>query len=95
MVTFNCDKLKALKNLWFGTRTVGFGFINSNEPTEQELINAFQYEDNGKLIKNDYIDYFKGRPIKTNFENFPELNPFLYDRDAGEGTMQKVARSSK
>lgn len=86
MVTFNCDKLQALKSLWFGTRPMGMGFINSNgEPTEQELISAFQY--------GDYIDYFKGRPIKTNFDKFPELDPFLYDRDAGEGTMQKVANN--
>ncbi len=96
VVRFNCDKYQALKNLWKGTKTIGMGFIHSyEEPTDEDAIKAFQYNDEyGNIIEINYIDYFKGRPIKTNFENFPVLNPSGYDRDAGIGTMRKVSENT-
>ena len=96
VVRFNCDKYQALKNLWKSTRTIGMGFIHSHEePTDEDVIKAFKYEDEcGNIIEKNYIDYFKGRPIKTDFENFPVLKPSGYDRDAGVGTMQKVSENT-
>ena len=38
-----------------------------------------------------YVDYFYGKPIKTDFSTFPTLRSGMYDRDAGQGMMQKVA----
>lgn len=34
--------------------------------------------------RNGYIDYYKGRVIKTDVKSIP-LGTFLYDRDNGEG----------
>ena len=40
-----------------------------------------------ELDDSDYVDYFFGKPIKTDFSNYPILEFRLYDRDAGNGTM--------
>lgn len=77
MITFNCSKEEALINLWKGTKTIGMGFIHSHkEPTENDA---------KQMLENSYIDYFFGRPIKTDFSTFPNLRNQLYDRDAGNG----------
>ena len=40
-------------------------------------------------IEKGYIDYFKGRVIKTDLSG-DTVNPRSYDRDAGEGAFQSV-----
>ena len=80
----NINKYEALINLWNATKACGLGILHShNQPTIKD---AKEY-----LLKQDSVDYFFGKPIKCNFKTYPVLNRFGYDRDAGNGTMQKVA----
>lgn len=43
-----------------------------------------------EAVDHDYVDYFRGKPIKTYFNNYPRLNKNGYDNSAGKGMMQKV-----
>ena len=84
-VTFNGTAAGVLLALWNATKALGFGNLHSHQSpsigdAEAEL----------KNMKNR-IDYFNGKPIKVNFDNFPTLSSGGYDRDAGRGMMQKVA----
>lgn len=88
-VTFPSDLLKesVLIELWNHTRALGMGALHSHQqPTVEDA--------KEELEKNQYIDYFFGKPIKTDFANYPILESRLYDRDAGSGTMQAVADST-
>ncbi len=77
---------EVLKQLWENTNFQGFnkniGLILDCQIHDSELDDQFN--------KNLYVDYFKGKPIKTNFSTFPILNSHLYDRDAGENMMNQV-----
>ena len=85
-VTFPSEMTKAqcLLALWDATNSLGLGRLHShNSPTLE------QAQEN--LNKGGGVDYFFGKPIKTNFDNFPVLSNWGYDRDAGSGKMQEVA----
>lgn len=78
---------QALLNLWDSTRALGMGALHSHhQPTLDE---AEQH-----LAQSTYVDYFFGKPIKTEFSTYPSLKNRLYDRDAGAGVMQKVAEKT-
>ena len=85
-VTFDCDRNTALINLWKGVKTMGMGFCHSH--TEPTLEDAELY-----FKDLEYVDYFFGRAIKTDFTKFPILSSYGYDRDAGIGTMLNVANN--
>ena len=86
-VTFdnNISAPQALIALWNSTNALGMGALHShNSPSVEEA--------EATLTRCDgYIDYFNGKPIKTDFNTFPTLWSGGYDRDAGSGMMQKVA----
>ena len=42
-------------------------------------------------MNRGYVDYHKGKPIKTKFQSFPVLEAIGYDYDNGAGKMQRVA----
>ena len=88
-VTFpeHIDKYDALVRLWNAAKAFGLGLTQSHQ---QPTIDDAKLE----LDKSDYIDYFFGKPIKTDFSKYPILKFRLYDRDAGNGTMMKVATES-
>jgi len=79
------DKAKLLYLLYFNAKSfamtanipAGFAEIFDGRTLEKEA------------IKRGYIDYFNGRPIKTDLSN-DTVNPYLYDRDAGQGMFAKV-----
>jgi hypothetical protein len=80
------DKYDALLNLWNATEPLGMGYLHSSKtPT---------YEDAKEQLEENYVDYFFGKPIKCDFANYPNLQNQSYDRDAGVGTMQKVANNT-
>lgn len=85
-VTFlsTISKEQALVALWNSTKALGMGFLHSHQKATLEAAKA-------QLEGNQYVDYFLGKPIKTDFSKYPVLESYLYDRDAGPGTMQKVA----
>lgn len=39
------------------------------------------------------IEYIGGRAIKTNFDDLTQVDTFGYDRQAGKGAFEKVAKS--
>ncbi len=41
-----------------------------------------------------YIDYFQGRTIKTDLSE-DEVDPYLYDKNAGQGEFQRCVDSLK
>ena len=80
------NKYEALIHLWNATNPLGLGFIHSsNQPTLKDAKEELAY--------GNYVDYFFGKPIKTNFENYPILDSKIYDRDAGKGVMERVAKN--
>jgi len=92
-VTFpsKTSKYEALVQLWNATKALGLGQLHSHrQPT---IVDTKKHFDELDEYKSGYksVDYFFGKPIKTNFANYPTLDIWGYDRDAGAGTMQKVA----
>ena len=85
-VTFNISLTapQVLSPLWESTEPLGLGKL-------QQHITPTLDDCDKKLKESKYVDYFYGRPIKTDFSTFPKLSSFLYDRDAGKGIMQAVA----
>lgn len=84
------DKYQVILNLWINTK-----YIN-NQPQMRDnnrlqILNTDILKEAKKILSsNQYIDYLLGKSIKTDFRNYPNLNPCLYDRDAGFGTMLKI-----
>jgi hypothetical protein len=70
---------------------------NNSKPQTKYLIKLF--EDDYELMTLDYaqalltqtqvFNYLRGRPIKTDFRNFPLLDSTEYDKYNGHGEMQK------
>jgi hypothetical protein len=81
-VNKNITPEQFLLGLWKGTKPFGMGMLNQTCPT---------LEIAEQTLKTQYVDYFCGRPIKTSFANHPIYETWLYDRDAGQGQMEKIA----
>ena len=80
----NTTAPEVLLKLWESTNALGLGFLHSSR-------NVTLTDAENQLKKSKRVDYFYGKPIKTNFSKFPELYSCGYDRDAGKGKMQEVA----
>ena len=81
------SRAEALIMLWNHTNPQGMGYMHSHQ--------APSVDDAEEFLSNDtYVDYFRGKPIKTNFETYPNLCSGGYDRDAGNGMMQKVVNNT-
>ena len=75
---------ECLLALWDATNSQGLGRLHGHiTPTLKQAQEA--------LKSRSYVDYFHGKPIKTNFNSYPTLRSWGYDRDAGRGKMQEVA----
>ena len=76
------DKVELLKNIWQGQIPAGYFAMSGirgpvfNEETAKEAVKK-------------HIDYFCGRAIKTNLSG-DEIDPYLYDRDAGQGKFAQI-----
>ena len=83
------DKVDLLIGLYHGTHPLGMGIIH-NDPGfgSDEAEAALAAEPSGRL------DYVAGRPIKANISG-DSFDPWLYDRDAGEGAAQRVVDGLK
>jgi len=81
------SKEKCLVELWKYTKAVGFGRLHGHQKVS--LDDAKNALDNSLM----YVDYFHGKPIKTYFSKYPNLDSRLYDRNEpdGPGSMQKIA----
>lgn len=78
---------EALIELWSCTKALGLGAIHSHKTPSLD-------DAKKKLEHATHVDYFFGKPIKTDFKSYPSLSSVSYDCDAGEGTMERVARGT-
>lgn len=74
------NKVNLLKQLWKNQKSAA-------------CFRTFNEEDAEKAVER-YIDYYDGRSIKTDLSK-NEVDPYLYDRGAGQGTFKKVVNSLK
>jgi hypothetical protein len=77
------DKLQLLKALWSSQKTASFF---TNIPS---MAPAFDESAASAAIARGHIDYFSGRAIKADLSG-DVAQPYLYDRDAGPGAMQRI-----
>lgn len=79
------------------TVTRGDEDLNPTVPDPHDVLVMFVAEERAKEAcarTHGRIDYFAGRPIKTNVRARPELDLWLYDRDAGLGAGEKALRKA-
>ena len=93
MPKVDCTGLEShvvLAQLYNHASPVGMGFLQSST-TPMTLEEA-----KNELARTQYFDYLYGRPLKTDFSNYPELDSHGYDRDqGGPGTMQSLVDKLK
>ena len=83
------DRVTLLQELWRNSSTASFfSFAPISAPSEPP-------HEEFKQSATGYVDYFAGRVIKTDFSEFPNLDPWGYDRDNGVGAMQKIVDKLK
>lgn len=70
---------EALCALYAASRAHGMGMLHAS-PGPLSLADA-----ETRLALSRYVDYFNGRPIKTDFSNLAAIDLRLFDRDAGSG----------
>lgn len=76
------DKVELLHALWSNQKSASF-FTMSGIPSPQ-----FDHQEANTAVL-ERIDYFCGRAIKCDLSK-NEVDPGLYDRDAGQGTFEKI-----
>lgn len=79
----NRDKL--LYQLWLNQTTASFFSFSGNSPPLYDADTAKKSAD-----RFGYVDYACGRAIKATIFGSDEVDPRMYDRDAGPGTFQRV-----
>lgn len=80
------DRYDVLCVLYNNSHPLGFGILQY-EPGPLTKEQAKEILDGC----DGYVDYLKGRVIKVNLpKDAEEFNPYLYDRDNGEGAAKMV-----
>lgn len=78
------DKAAVLASLYNNSHQQGMGFFDQRGRNEMSVTDAEQ------LLKDQsYFDYIYGRVIKVNLKGV-EIDPWLYDRDNGDGAAQRA-----
>lgn len=78
------DKAAVLAALYNNARPQGMGFLHY-DPTPMSIEEAKTILESS----HGYFDYLKGRVMKVNLTE-ETLDPWLYDRDNGEGSAERV-----
>jgi hypothetical protein len=81
------DKAKALCALYNNSKPQGLGFLHAVPG------NLDEGEAASVLEKFHYVDYLKGRVIKTDFYH-SRIDTRLYDRDNGDGAGERALREA-
>jgi hypothetical protein len=81
------DKVELLRALWEGSSPARF-FAMSGFPAP-----SFDNESAKEAVEK-YIDYYDGRCIKSDISG-DKVDPWLYNRDAGEGKFEKIVEKLK
>lgn len=82
-------KAFVLKALYDGSKFQGFGFLQAKDSPltlEEATILCERHKDSRGYI---YFDYLYGKVMKVEIST-NELDPFLYDRDNGEGAAERA-----
>lgn len=80
------NKGEVLAALYNASKPLGMGFMHFDPA-------PMQAEEAESLLKGQtYFDYLKGRVMKVDLSG-EELDPYLYDRDNGQGAAQRVIDS--
>jgi hypothetical protein len=79
------DKVELLFQLWTRQKIAGFFGPDYNI--------KFNKESAAIAIQNGYIDYFRGRAIKTDLRK-PNPRIWLYERDAGQGKFEEAVAAT-
>ena len=79
------DKAEVLAALHNGTQPLGMGFLHNIGHCTVDQASEDVSSMGGALR----FDYYHGRPLKVNITG-DSFYPGSYDRDAGEGTAQRV-----
>lgn len=75
-----------LKELWEDSITASFYYWNDIAPPVFDIMKARE-----QVLGDGYCDYICGRVIKAQIYGENDMvNPYLYDRDNGEGAFQNV-----
>ena len=77
------DKGKILAALYNASQPLGLGFLQATPE------NMTVEEARGLTEEYAYFDYLKGRVMKVDLSG-DMLNPYLYDRDNGQGAARKA-----
>jgi hypothetical protein len=77
------DRDKLLYQLWLNQKPAAFFTVIAPPPYDADAAKR-------AVDRHGYIDYVCGRCIKTKIFGVDEVDPSLYDRDAGAGTFQRV-----
>lgn len=78
------DKAEVLAALFNGSRQQGMGFLDLRGATEMTVDHARE------ILKTQHdFDYLYGRVMKISVSG-DELNPWLFDRDNGEGAVEEI-----
>jgi hypothetical protein len=80
----NLSKVDLLYEMWKHQRVASF-FGGGKGPD-------FDYEAAKDAVKG-YVDYFCGRAIKTNLSEDTLSDTWAYNRDAGDGTLEKIVQN--
>lgn len=83
------DKADVLAALYNASKPQGLGFLHF-EPSPMTTAQARELIDEiGWPFNQMYFDYIKGRVMKVDL-GANEFNPWLYDRDNGEGAASRA-----
>jgi len=83
------DRDRLLEELWNRSKPALF-YTSTGLPAPVFNLEKYKRE----ISEDGYIDYFCGRLIKTNLSG-DIVDPYLYDRDNGEGAFQSVVDKLK
>lgn len=79
------DKANVLAALYNASRPLGMGFMHYN-PSPMTCEEAQAILDGGTT----YFDYLNGRVMKLDLGSDSEIDPWLYDRDNGQGAAERA-----
>lgn len=79
------DREELLYQLWLKQGPAPYFSMMGRQPPPYDRAAAKASAD-----RHGYVDYACGRCIKTNIFGEDEVDPSLYDRDAGAGTFKRV-----
>ncbi len=78
------NKASVLAALYNNSKQQGMGFMHTRGRTSMSVEEAAK-----ELEETKYFDYLHGRVMKADLSG-DKLNPWLYDRDNGEGAAQRA-----